>query len=203
MGHRVARAVLSTCLGGWAIAALLAAPALAGPPTSYTAEQVVQLAGTTVVSTIRVQGDKRRVESRQGQAEVVSIQRPDRGEVWFLWPHMRAYTTRPLPPPSSTEADPKAGEEREILGTEAVGQYQAQKIRVTGKSAQGQPVVYYVWEARNLGGLVVRRQSSLGQVELRNVVIGAQPDHLFEIPDGYRPLAGAGGGPGQGPAGGK
>lgn len=185
----ISLALLSMCLGGLVIAAVPLPPAQAAPPTGYTAEQVVQLAGTTVVSTIRVQGDKRRVESRQGQPDVVSIQRPDRGEVWFLWPQMRAYTARPIPGPSPTEADPRAGEDREVLGTEMVGAYQTQKVKVTGKTVQGQPVVYHVWEARSLGGLIVRRQSSLGQVELRNVVVGPQSDHFFEIPEGYRPLS--------------
>lgn len=192
-------------LGLAALAGGLSTPIRAGaaPPAGYAAEQVVQLASMTVVSTIRVQGEKRRIESRQGQTEVVSIQRGDKGEVWILWPHMRAYTNRPIPTPGPTEADPTAGEQREMLGTETVGAYQTRKVKVTGKTGQGQPVVYYLWEALNLGGLVVRRQSSLGQVELRNVVIGPQPDHLFEIPEGYRPVASGTGTPGTGQPAGK
>jgi hypothetical protein len=144
----------------------------------------------TTVSKINVQGEKTRNETRQQAQGAVTIMRRDKGRVWILWPAMRAYMDQAiLGADPRQERDPSAKEEREMVGQERVGRYETDKFKVTTKNLRGDPLVHYEWHARALGGLVVRRKSDIGQVELRNVVIGPQPAELFEIPAGYRPVS--------------
>jgi hypothetical protein len=161
----------------------------AAPPTEYAAEQTTQVGAMTVVAKIHVKGDNVRNETRQGAQEAVTIMRRDKGRVWIVWPAMRAYVDQALPAADPRyERDPAAKEEREVMGRERIGDYDTEKIKVTSKSLKGEPIVHYEWAAKALGGLVIRRKTDLGQVDLRKIVIAAQPAELFEVPAGYREL---------------
>ncbi len=162
----------------------------AAPPTEYSAEQTTQIGAMTIVSKIYVQGEKTRNETRGGTQNAVTIMRRDKGRVWVLWPAMRVYVDQAISAADPRlERDPNAKEERELVGHERVGPYETDRFRVTSKNLRGEPIEYYEWHAKTLGGLVVRRKSDYGQVELQKVVIARQPPELFEVPPDFRKLS--------------
>ncbi len=169
----------------WLLAGFPSVAAGESPSAEYSAEQTTKIDKMVFVSKIYVQGEKTRTETQQNPQQTVSILRRDKGVLWVLWPQMKAYTETQSPVPRTSEGK----EERQFLGTEQVNGYQTQKFKVTGKDLQGQPIVSYQWVAKELGGLVVRRQLDGALIELRNVVIAPQPPDLFEIPEGFNKIS--------------
>jgi hypothetical protein len=152
----------------------------------------------TVVSKIYVKGEKTRAEAQQNGKKTVTIYWKDKGFLWVLWPEHQAYMESPLPQSASRrEGDPLANEERSLVGRERVNGYDAENFKVVVKGLEGRLITSQEWVAKELQGLVVRRKSDQGQVDLRNVVIGPQSDDLFEIPKGFQEIHLQGEGKGQ------
>jgi hypothetical protein len=190
--------ILIAVVAVWLVGGFYSNATAGGPPTEYSAEQTTQIGKMIVASKIHVQGGKTRIEAQQNEQNTVAISRKDKGLLWMLWPDIRTYIEYSLPQPDSRyEPDPKAVEERVLMGRERINGYETQHFKVVAKSLEGQPIISYVWVAKDLGELVVRRKSDQGQVDIRNVVIGPQSDDLFEIPKGFREIRLQGEGKGQ------
>jgi len=144
----------------------------------------------TVVSKIYVKGEKTRVEAQQNGKETVTIYRQDKGLLWVLWPEHRAYMESPHHQSASRrEEDASANEERKLLERERVNGYDAENFKVVVKGPEGRLITSQEWVAKELRGLVVRRKTDLGQVDIHNVVVGIQPEDLFEIPKGFSKIS--------------
>jgi Domain of unknown function (DUF4412) len=182
--------VLGCIVLGWLLICIPSGALAGGTPTEYSAEQSAQIGKMTVVSTIYVKGEKTRVEAQQNGKKTVTIYRKDKGFLWVLWPEHQAYMEAPLSQADSRrEGDPLANEERSLLGRERVNGYDAEHFKVVVKGLEGQLSTSQEWVAKELQGLVVRRKTDLGQVDIHNVVVGIQPEDLFEIPKGFRKIS--------------
>jgi hypothetical protein len=177
----------------------------------FSAEQVLIEPGGNAeqVGKIYVAPDKVRFEksSSTDQGSMVMIFRKDLKMLRILMPETKAYIENPL-----SEADlqktfqqlPKDMKE-EDLGRETINGFECKKKRVEGsiEFSQGHKQTFssVVWISDRIG-FPIRTQSEDGRMtELRNIMIGSQPDELFEVPSGYskiaNPLGNMGGSPGQ------
>lgn len=171
----------------------LACTAFAARPKDYSADLAL-LDGGQVMQTMKlyVSGPKSRVESLAvgPLGRTIAISRKDRGVVWTLFPDKRQYTEKALQTGAAvgrvdlSNLDISAMK-KEYLGRETVLGYPCAKLQVNlGKLPNGNPMTAIVWVADALDLPV--RLSTMGFVqENRNIKVGTQPAHLFEIPAGF------------------
>ncbi len=135
-------------------------------------------AGKTFVS-----GDKSRMEA----AGAITITRIDRGVTWMIVPEQNMFIEQPIDVSKVAGVTDKIpGElERSLLGREAVGEISADKYRVA-YTEKGRKVTVLQW-IDPASGIPVKTASEDGgwSVEYKNLVVGAQPDSLFEVPQQY------------------
>lgn len=90
--------------------------------------------------------------------------------------------------------------EREMLGKETIDGREAEKWKIVMTQPGGQSVTTFEWYDPQLK-LALKQEFPGGMVsEIRNIRVGEQPDHLFNIPAGYERISmpqGAGGSPSQ------
>ncbi|GEM_PF-2446608 len=128
--------------------------------------------------------------------KLVTINRPDLNLTWQLYEKSKKYIERSLDEPSPGEkfaAPPvykKADVEYEKVGTETVNGHDCVKYRATVSISGEETQEFYVWSAKDLKDLIIKREfvladGSLNTWELKNIELGQQPNDLFEIPAGY------------------
>jgi hypothetical protein len=139
-------------------------------------------AGKTFVS-----GDKSRMEA----AGAITITRIDKGVTWMIVPEQNMFIEQPIDVSKvAGTTDKIPGElERSLLGREAVGKISADKYRVA-YTENGRKVAVLQW-IDPASGIPVKTASEDGgwSVEYKNLVVGAQPDSLFEVPQQYSKMA--------------
>lgn len=146
---------------------------------------IISKAGKDVVKgKLYVNTDKARFEMQ----EAVSITRIDKKVVWVLIPEEKMYMESKLKlenlVPSSDTVDGEI--ERVLLGKELIDGHESSKYRVVVMH-EGKKSSFLLWIANDLG-LPVKMAATDGSwiQEYKNIVIGSQPDELFEIPAGYQ-----------------
>lgn len=167
-----------------------------GEPTEFAADQVTRDAdGAEHVSRLYVKPSKMRLEMTMSReaGQLVSIVREDKGIAWMLMTNSKTYREMDLDDPELAAAIAKIGKdhgsESEELGEETVAGFSCRKVRShTRATVMGQTFesTSTAWVSKRLG-IPVRVENEQSVTELCNVVLGAQPDALFEIPAGYRP----------------
>ncbi|MCP4661277.1 MAG: DUF4412 domain-containing protein [bacterium] len=162
-----------------------------GPVTSFSAEQVTRLPGQPEqIVRVFVAPQKLRMEMEVPMGAMVNIVREDLGIMWMLVPERQAYREMPMDEAQLNAMMREVNQEQitEELGTETVNGFPCRKVRITtnvevmGMRHEGTAVV---WTTPALP-MPIRSETEDGAVsELREIKPGAQPEELFEIPEGY------------------
>jgi Domain of unknown function (DUF4412) len=119
-----------------------------------------------------------------------SIMRFDRKVMWSLVPEQKIYIELPWTSQTEWAALVQGAQvQKESLGTESVGPYHCEKVRLK-VTLEGHVYTDIQWEAKELDGFVVKMQDEKGQWsrEYQNVKLGPQDPALFEIPAGYQKM---------------
>ncbi|CAK0772465.1 conserved hypothetical protein [Gammaproteobacteria bacterium] len=138
--------------------------------------------------------DKRTIEE-YGQT-VVQIINPQRQAMWQLFPEKRKYWERngkiPMeqpPLPGDSRHPCSQGKEKGIscakLGTDNIGNRQTDKWELSFMR-EGKTMRSLVWIDPKLGMAIREESPGMAAMELRNIKEEAQPDNLFELPNGYQ-----------------
>lgn len=161
------------------------------PLKPFSADQVLQVGGRTIVGKVYTNNIAMRTESEADGHHFINIAPADRKVVWTLFPDKKIYFELSLPSVNdvTTLARDGAGvpnAQHKNLGTERVGDYLCDKSMVVTTSG-GKSYVFTEWAAKQLGGFVVKREEQNGSwsMEYRNVHLAPQDSSLFEIPEGY------------------
>ncbi len=181
------------------VAFLMPAQAFEPSAASYSATRVIDTKEGSVSMQIFHRPDMERVEVETDGGNVTTLVRWDRSQAIQLIPGVNGYMEIPLD--RSQVHGPEDVEliEREKLGTEVVNGHQATKYRAVYASPDGGRGEGMFWfTADNIPIKMDARvehggRSDRVRMELKGLKIGTQPDHLFEIPPGYKPLPAAGG----------
>lgn len=179
----------------WAVAAR------AGSVSDYAGDMVSLDAAGKVENASRLffSGGKARVEipAQEDMGPMVIIVRPDRKVQWMIDVKAKTYFEQQLD--EKTIADMSRGGgaampmgehvvKEEPLGSEKVNGYDTRKKRVTSTSkvmGKTYTTVSTVWMADEFDVPLRERDEQGGAEEFRNIVVGAQPAALFEVPKGY------------------
>ena len=178
---------------------LLALTAQAGTVKEYSAD-MVNLTTNATVQKMHIADKMMRNEvyGPNKEAQAISILRFDQGKMFLLQPQNKTYIEMPAPKDFESINDlagivpgAKIDIKREKVGAEKVGDYEAEKFKVTTtvevmghKTTMGA----YDWVAEEFAPLPVRSEIPDQKIimELRNIKEENQPIALFEIPDGYK-----------------
>jgi hypothetical protein len=148
-------------------------------------------------------GAKTRTETSHEGQTIIRIMDQANRVMWVVNPQEKQYVEMKGPQPQGRASDavPPAGrppmpdepghfcqEQQEgltcqKLGTESVNGRQADKWEFI-MAQRGRRMRSLVWLDQTLR-IPVREESQFGTRELRELVEGPQPDHLFELPEGY------------------
>ncbi|MCK5540299.1 MAG: DUF4412 domain-containing protein [Deltaproteobacteria bacterium] len=135
---------------------------------------------------IFMKGDLSRHEMNQGGRQITLINRPDKGVVWTLMPQEKSYLEMAFDPEKgemmSGDWSQDLKKEGKPLGSETVNGIKCNKYELVD---DGKKVTYWIAKKEELP---VRIISSEIEVNYRNIRLSNQPDHLFQIPSGYRKL---------------
>ncbi len=164
-------------------AVTLAFGGCASQASDFCAEMVSKSGRNSTSGKVYVSGDKIRVEMQ----EAISISRPDKNLVWVVMPSEKMYMEQPIDYKTlaSSSARIEGEIERKPLGQEALDGKPAQKFQVT-YVYKGRKDTIYQWFIPDLA-VPVKSAAVNGSwsVEYRNIRIGKQAPHLFELPAGY------------------
>lgn len=159
----------------------------------FSAVCVTKTAGHELPGKIFVKGEKVRVEASTPLGRTISILRLDKKVMWILMPGQKSYMEMPFDQKALSKAlnMPEAGASKKLVGTETINGLEAEKYLVG--SGEGKSTV---WIAKKLG-VPIRVESankSFSQ-DYRDIKLGGVADALFEMPAGYKKMAGAAGMP--------
>jgi hypothetical protein len=201
MGRRRAARAALVAVWSLAVAVFGCSAAVAGSIKDYAGDMVSLDAAGKVESTSRLffSGGNVRVEipAQEDMGPMVIIVRPDRKVQWMIDVKAKTYFEQQLD--EKTIADMSRGGgaampmgehvvKEEPLGSEKVNGYDTRKKRVTSTSkvmGKTYTTVSTVWMADEFDVPLRERDEQGGAEEFRNIVVGAQPAALFEVPKGY------------------
>jgi hypothetical protein len=174
---------------------LIPSPALAGPPDNYTAKMVME--GMTMP--IAKMGNKMRTENPMMQG-MVTIHFMDSRKMIMMSTTNKTYmeqATRQEGAPSID--DPRVVVEKKQIGSETIDGHPCNKydsvFYIKDKPAEKYKAI--IWEAKDLGGLVIRSETALPPEkarggknkiisEIKEIKVGAAKSSMFEVPKDYR-----------------
>ena len=154
----------------------------------YSADMETRSRGHIVIKgKFYVTEEKSRNEMNQGGRKIIMISRLDKGVVWTLMPQEKSYMEmgidlddNEIMPDNWKSLLDKEGKK---LGRETVNGIKCDKYEITD---EGEKVTYWI---AIKGGMAVRIVTTETEVNYHNIRTGKQPDHLFQIPTGYRKFA--------------
>ena len=152
----------------------------------FSAEMVTQGEGQSFQAKIYVGNDKTRLEMPQS----IVITRLDRNISWVIMPAQGMYMEQPIDRHmvERTATRYEGETERVSMGKETVNGVPAEKFRVT-YTLQGSSQTVFQWIGKDQIPLRIASPDGSWSVEYRNVQVASQPDHLFEVPEGYQRFA--------------
>ncbi len=152
----------------------------------FSAEMVMQGEGQSFQGKIYVGNDKTRLEMPQS----IVITRIDRNVSWVIMPSQGMYMEQAIDQHMAERTATRyEGEtERVSMGKEAVNGEPAEKFRIT-YTLQGSSQTVFQWMGKHEIPLRIAAPDGSWSVEYRNVQVASQPEHLFEVPDGYQKFA--------------
>jgi hypothetical protein len=193
---RLARILPITFAVLYALSPVCAERAYAASPSGpeFSAVIEAETAGSVTKSRIYLAKDRQRLEVTDPGTGVdaVMIIRLDRKVAWTLIPSMKAYMEAPV---KRQEVNPIMRENdvvgRERIGPDTVDGHPAVKEKVTVKNEDGTKSELYYWEASDIGFPIrVAAVDGSWTYTYREVRQGKQAPSLFEVPEGYRRMAG-------------
>lgn len=151
----------------------------------FSADMITHAGNKTQSSKVYVSDKK----MRNDMAGNIMIIRMDKNVMWMIMPSDKtcmeqALDTQMIPRTSKTV---KGEVERESLGKEIVDGMRVEKFKVTYLGIRKQESMYQ-WLTDS--GFPIKMEAVDGSwgVEYKNISFGAQPDSLFEIPDGFQKI---------------
>jgi hypothetical protein len=149
----------------------------------FSATIVSTANGSAVSGTVRVSGDKLRMD----MPPAVTILRNDKKVAWMLMADQKIYVEMPIDARSlATSMEHVPGEiSRTALGSEVIGGRNTEKYEVTYRDHE-QSETLYIWLSTELHfPLKSSARDGSWTVEYTNVTDGPQPPEMFEVPGGY------------------
>lgn len=123
---------------------------------------------------------------QMGMANVVSIVRPDKKQIYIMYPDQKALMTMPL-----SEADLETGSklDKTELGKETIDGHSCVKNKVILDDGKGQKVEAITWEAADLKNFPIRIQTkereNTSTVNFKDVQFAKPEATRFEAPTGF------------------
>jgi len=179
----------SICI--WAIPS----PGFAGPPDNYTARMIME--GMTMP--IAKMGNKMRAENPMMQG-MVTIHFLDSRKMTMMSTANKTYMEQTMEQERAPSIDdPRVVIEKKQIGSETIDGHPCNKYDAVFylKDKQAEKYKATIWEAEDLGGLVIRNETMLPPekapggknkigTELKEIKVGAAQASLFEVPKDYR-----------------
>jgi len=160
----------------------------------FSADQVKTTGKKTTTGKVYSNGKAVRIEGLDARGQQsVTILRPDQKAVWVLTPASKTYMDMgELGAASMDLANSVEGAnvQRNLLGSEQVGQYHCDKYRLQ-TTFEGKVYTSLEWDAKELNGFPVKQadEKQSWSKEYQNVKLGPQDASLFEIPAGYQKIS--------------
>jgi hypothetical protein len=124
-----------------------------------------------------------------GMAQVVSIIRPDKGQVYVIYPDQRVLLSLPLPKEDSEGSEKAPQITKTALGKETIDGHPCVKNKVVITDASGQKVEATTWDASDLNELPIQietaEKDNTSVVRFKQIQFTKPDSGLFEIPSGY------------------
>lgn len=180
---------LCLCLG------VVADSVFAGPPDNYTATLVMEGMSMPIAK----MGDKMRSENPMMQG-MVSLHIEDARKTIMMSSATKTYMEQPQDPKAAPSIDdPRVVAEKKQIGSETIDGHPCTKYDAVFYMKDNPAEKYraILWEAQDLGGLVIRNETTLppGKMgpgerktvtELKDIKLGAATASMFEVPKDYR-----------------
>jgi hypothetical protein len=123
-----------------------------------------------------------------GMAQVISIIRPDKGQVYVIYPDQRVLLTMPLPKEDS-EGEKAPQVSKTPLGKETIDGHPCVKNKVLVTDATGQKAEAITWDATDLKDLPIQiethENSTISLVRFKQVKFERPDSGYFEPPSGF------------------
>jgi hypothetical protein len=124
---------------------------------------------------------------QMGMAQVVSIVRPDKKQIFVVYPEQKAVMTMPLGADAATEKETKL--DKTELGKETIDGHSCVKNKVVIDDGKGQKVEATTWEATDLKKFPIRIQTKDREnssiLNFKNVQFAKPEASSFDPPAGY------------------
>jgi hypothetical protein len=160
----------------------------------FSALMTIKDGSKVVPGKIYVQDGKMRQEFSDAEGQTITIVRPDKKAIWFIMPWERTYLEMPLKKklPGQFIQIPNEAMSKHLVGQETVAGYEAEKYQVMVRGGGG-PEIQMIWVATKLGTPVKMTSKERNfSMEYQSIKEGPQADRLFDLPPGYKKLAGPG-----------
>jgi hypothetical protein len=174
---------------------LIPSSAPAGPPDNYTAKMVME--GMTMP--IAKMGNKMRAENPMMQG-MVTIHFMDSRKMIMMSTTNKTYMEQDMRQEGAPSIDdPRVVVEKKQIGSETIDGHPCNKydsvFYIKDKPAEKYKAI--IWEAKDLGGLVIRSETALPPEkaregknkivnEIKEIKVGAAKSSMFEVPKDYR-----------------
>ena len=174
---------------------LIPSPGLAGPPDNYTAKMVME--GMTMP--VAKMGNKMRAENPMMQG-LVTIHFMDSRKMIMMSTTNKTYMEQDMKQEGAPSIDdPRVVVEKKQIGSETIDGHPCNKydsvFYIKDKPAEKYKAI--IWEAKDLGGLVIRSETALPPEkarggkdkivnEIKEIKVGAAKSSMFEVPKDYR-----------------
>lgn len=182
-------AALLLCLG------VFAGSVFAGPPDNYTATLVMEGMSMPIAK----MGDKMRSENPMMQG-MISLHLENAKKTIMMSSATKTYMEQPLDSKETPSIDdPRVIVEKKQIGSETIDGHPCTKYDAVFyiKDNPAEKYKAILWEAQDLGGLVIRNETTLppGKMgpgerkvatELKTIKLGAATSSMFEVPKDYR-----------------
>ena len=124
-----------------------------------------------------------------GMAQVVSIIRPDKGQVYVIYPDQRVILSMPLPKEDLEGSDKAPHVTKTELGRETVDGHPCIKNKAIVTDSAGHSVEATTWDATDLNNLPIQietlEKDTLSTVRFKQVQFTKPSRDLFDPPSGF------------------
>lgn len=160
--------------------------ATTGFALEFSSDVVTTSQGQAHASKIYMKDQKFRTES--GMQPGYSIMRGDKNMMWMVMPDRKTYMEMKYDPSKAPKTEEKLQGEisRKLIGSERIDGHPTQKYEIT-YTERGKTDRMYQWVATDIN-FPVKMAAADGSwtTEYKNIKVGPQPDHLFEVPADYQ-----------------
>jgi len=124
-----------------------------------------------------------------GMAQVVSIIRPDKGQVYVIYPDQRVLLAMPLPKEDLQGSAKTPKVQKTELGRETIDGHPCVKNKAVVSDSSGHTIEAITWDATDLHDLPIQIQTqekdTISTVHFKQVQFEAPSSAVFEPPSGF------------------